>query len=154
MGFVLSLSSEADPAAEAIIGDGLNAHNDRIVGYADRMPLNVVVRDGENGKVIGGISGRTSLGLLFIDLVFLPDTLRGQDVGTKMMALVEDEARRRGCRSGVLYTISFQAPGFYQRLGWMVFAEVQCDPPGTSRVFLRKDFAGPAGDARAVNPMD
>ena len=153
MAFVLSLSSEADPDAEAIIGGGLNAYNDRIVGYADRTALNVLVRDGEGGPVIGGISGRTSLGLLFIDLVFLPDMLRGQDVGTRMMAMAEDEARRRGCRSGVLYTISFQAPGFYQRLGWTQFGEIPCDPPGTSRVFLHKNFAIPAGNARADKPV-
>ena len=108
--------------------------------------MNVLVRDGTAGPVIGGISGRTSLGLLFIDTVFLPDGLRGQDFGTRMMAMAEDEARRRGCRSGVLYTISFQAPGFYQRLGWTVFGEVPCDPPGTSRVFLSKNLAGPSGE--------
>ena len=145
MGLALSLSNVADLDAEAIIGDGLNAYNDRIVGYADRTPLNVLVR--EDGKVVGGISGRTSLGLLFIDLVFLPDTLRGQDIGTRMMAMAEDEARRRGCQSGVLYTISFQAPEFYQRMGWTVFGEVACDPPGASRVFLTKDFVGPTDRA-------
>jgi len=52
-----------------------------------------------------------------------------------MMAMTEEEARRRGCRAGVLYTISFQAPGFYQRLGRHVFGEIPCDPPGTSRFF-------------------
>jgi GNAT superfamily N-acetyltransferase len=98
------------------VGDGLNAFNDAIVGYADRMPLHVIVRDPESGKVVGGISGKTSLGLMFIDLVYLPEALRGQDLGTRMMALAEEEARRRSCRAGVLYTINFQAPGFYQRL--------------------------------------
>jgi hypothetical protein len=39
-----------------------------------------------------------------------------------------------------IYTISFQAPGFYKRLGWRVFGEIPCDPPGTSRVFLIKYF--------------
>jgi hypothetical protein len=53
----------------------------------------------------------------------------------------EDEGRRRGCRVGVLYTISFQAPGFYARHGWRVFGEIPCDPPGTSRVFMTKDLA-------------
>jgi hypothetical protein len=40
----------------------------------------------------------------------------------------------------VLFTINFQAPGFYRRLGWRVFGEIPCDPPGTSRVFLTKNF--------------
>jgi hypothetical protein len=39
----------------------------------------------------------------------------------------------------MLYTISFQAPGFYLKHGWRVVGEVPCDPPGTSRVFMTKD---------------
>jgi GNAT superfamily N-acetyltransferase len=137
---VLTVSTSPEPEAAKIIGDGLNAFNDAIVGYADREPLHVIVRDSDRGEIVGGISGRTSLGLLFIDLVYLPETLRGTGVGSRMMTMAEDEARRRGCRAGILYTINFQAPGFYQRLGWRVFGEIPCDPPGTSRVFLMKDF--------------
>jgi GNAT superfamily N-acetyltransferase len=137
---VLTVSSEPEPDVEKVVGDGLNAFNDATVGYADRVPLHVIVRDAESGKIVGGISGKTSLGLMFVDLVYLPDALRGRDIGTRMMALAEEEAQRRGCRAGVLYTINFQAPGFYQRLGWRVFGEIACDPPGTSRFFLTKDF--------------
>jgi GNAT superfamily N-acetyltransferase len=135
-----AVSKSPEPDAERIIGDGLNAYNDQAVGYSDRAPLHVLVRDPDSGEIIGGVSGRTSLGLVFIDLVYLPEGLRGRDIGTRMIELAEGEARRRGCRAGVLYTISFQAPGFYQRLGWRVFGEIPCDPPGASRVFLTKDF--------------
>ena len=138
---VLTLSSVPEPDARQIVGNGLNAYNDAIVGYADRIPLTVKLCDPDDGAVIGGIVGGTSLGLLFIDLVYLPESLRGQDLGTRMMAMAEDEARRRGCRAGMLYTISFQAPTFYQKLGWRVFGEIPCDPPGTSRIFLTKNFA-------------
>jgi len=137
---ILRVSSAPEPDAERIIGDGLNAFNDATVGYADRVPLYALVSDRDSGKVVGGVIGRTSLGLMFIDLVYLPETLRGHDIGARMMGLAEEEARRRGCRAGVLYTISFQAPGFYKRLGWRVFGEIPCDPPGTSRVFLTKYF--------------
>ena len=54
--------------------------------------------------------------------------------------MMEEEGARRGCRSGVLYTISFQAPGFYERHGWREFGRVACDPPGTSRVFMTKEL--------------
>jgi GNAT superfamily N-acetyltransferase len=135
-----AVSNTPEPDAAAIVGGGLNAFNDAIVGYADREPLHVLVRDAETGAIVGGIVGRTSLGTMFLDLVYLPESLRGRDVGTRMMELAEAEGRRRGCRSGVLFTISFQAPGFYQRLGWTVFGEVPCDPPGTSRVFLTKSL--------------
>ena len=67
---ILHVSSAAEPDAERIIGDGLNAFNDATVGYADRVPLHVLVSDPNSG--VGGITGRTSLGLMFIDLVYLP----------------------------------------------------------------------------------
>ena len=54
------------------------------------------------------------------------------------LAADEAEGRRRGCVAAVLYTISFQAPGFYERHGWRRFGEVACLPPGTSRIFLSK----------------
>lgn len=137
---VLTVSSEPELEVEKVVGEGLNAFNDAVVGYADRAPLHVIVRDTDSGAIVGGISGKTSLGLMFIDLVYLPEDLRGRNIGTRMMELAENEARRRDCRAGVLFTINFQAPGFYQRLGWRVFGEIPCDPPGTSRVFLTKNF--------------
>jgi len=54
------------------------------------------------------------------------------------LKLAEDEGRRRGCRAAMLYTISFQAPRFYEGHGWRVFGEIACDPPGTSRIFMTK----------------
>jgi len=55
-----------------------------------------------------------------------------------MLRLAEEEGVRRGCRSAMLYTISFQAPGFYERHGWHEFGRIPCDPPGTSRIFMTK----------------
>jgi hypothetical protein len=40
----------------------------------------------------------------------------------------------------VLYTISFQAPGFYAKRGYRAFGKIDCDPPGTSRIFMVKDL--------------
>jgi hypothetical protein len=51
-------------------------------------------------------------------------------------------ARRRGCGAGVLYTISFQAPEFYKRIGWRVFGEILCDPPGTSGILAKSKALG------------
>ncbi len=53
---------------------------------------------------------------------------------------VEEEGRRRDCVAGVLYTISFQVPAFYEGHGWRRFGEVACLPTGTSRTFLSKQL--------------
>jgi GNAT superfamily N-acetyltransferase len=139
---VLELTDAPDDAAEIAIGGGLNQFNDRVTGYGDRRPLAVLARDPETERVIGGVLGRTSLGLLFVELVFLPESLRGSGVGTRMMAMIEDEAKARGCVAALLYTISFQAPEFYARLGYQELGRVACLPPGTSRVIMTKRFDG------------
>jgi GNAT superfamily N-acetyltransferase len=109
-----------------------------MTGFADRRTLAVLVSDPETKQVQGGVLGRTSLGLLFIDLVFLPEALRRGGIGRRMIALAEEEGRRRGCVAAVLYTISFQAPEFYAKLGYREFGRIPCLPPGTSRVFMTK----------------
>ena len=128
------------PAIEQAIGGGLNAFNDEVTGYSDRRPLAVLVQDPETGEVLGGATGRSSLGLLFLELFYLPERLRGCGIGTEVLQKFEDAGRSRGCRAAVLYTISFQAPAFYERHGWRRFGEVACEPPGTSRIFLTKEL--------------
>src|SRR6516164_5942875 len=91
----LIVTDAPDAEAHAAIAGGLNAFNDDATGIADRRPLAVLVKD--KGGVIGGVLGRTSLGLLFIDLVFLPENLRGGGIGRRMIVAAEDEGRRRGC---------------------------------------------------------
>lgn len=111
-----------------------------MTGINDRQPLAVVVRDPDTGAVLGGVSGRTSLGLLFLNVFHLPRHLRGAGLGSQILHMAEEKARRRGCCSGVLLTISFQAPAFYERHGWRRFGEGPCRPPGTSRVYMVKEL--------------
>ncbi|QUY51173.1 GNAT family N-acetyltransferase [Serratia plymuthica] len=122
----------------ALIAEGLNQYNDEVTGSSDRRPLAVTVKDPIGGEVLGGITGRSSLGLLFVDLFYLPESMRGIGLGSELLRRFEQEGRRRGCVSAVLYTISFQAPRFYELNGWTRFGEVPCLPAGTSRIFMSK----------------
>jgi GNAT superfamily N-acetyltransferase len=134
----IEISDRVTPEITSCIAEGLDRFNDQQIGYGDRLPLAVVVKDPDSGEVLGGITGRSSLGLLFLDLFYLPEALRGAGLGSELLHRFEQEGRRRGCLSAVLYTISFQAPDFYQRHGWQRMGEVPCLPPGTSRIFMSK----------------
>ncbi len=136
----VEVSDQPDPEAERILGKGLAAFNEAITGYNDRQPLTVLLRDPHTQQILGGITGKTTLGMAFLDLFHLPDSLRGTGLGGRLLQAFEDEARRRGCANAVLYTLSFQAPGFYQKHGWVRFGEVPCEPAGSSRVFLSKQL--------------
>ncbi len=141
----LTLTDQPTDTDESIIQGGLAGYNELKTGYRDWRPLAALLRDKDTGETMGGMIGRTSYGLLFIDLVFLPETMRGQDIGSRLLRMMEQEGVSRGCQSAFLYTITYQAPGFYERHGWTEFGRIACDPPGTARVFMTKSLAQPEG---------
>jgi GNAT superfamily N-acetyltransferase len=142
----IHLSDEAKLAdREAILGP-LVAFNVQQTGIVDDYrPLVLTVHD-EGGRVIGGLWGRTSTGWLFVELLFVPEPLRGHDIGSELMSRAESEATARGCHSAWLDTFEFQARGFYERLGYCCFGELRDYPPGFSRYFMKKALS--AGAAR------
>jgi len=37
-----------------------------------------------------------------------------------------------------LFTVTFQAPGFYERQGYQVLGRIECKPPGHTRICMTK----------------
>lgn len=136
----IEVTDDTDPAIRGAILEGLLAYNTSKVGPAGTRPLHVVVRDPASGAVLGGLTGRTDKGWLFIELFNLPDTLRGSGLGAQMLAAAEAEARARGCNGVWLDSYSFQAPDFYRKQGYVEFGAVPDNPTGHTRYFFQKTF--------------
>ena len=134
---MISLTDTPDTAFESILEDGLKRYNEARTGRTDWRALAVTVRDPQTGGIVGGLSGRTSLGLFFLDLFYLPEGQRGTGIGSSVMRMAEQEAVRRGCQMATLITINFQAPEFYARHGWEEFGRIQ-SAPDVTRIFMRK----------------
>jgi GNAT superfamily N-acetyltransferase len=137
----ITLSDAPSEDERAVISTGLGAYNTAQVGYSDARPLAVFLRDPASGAVVGGLYGRSYLGVLTIERFFLPEEQRRGRVGSRILALAEAEGRRRGCTRAVLSTLHFQAPGFYLKQGWEVAAKIECDPPGHTRFYMTKKLA-------------
>ena len=147
----LRLTDLAEPRARALIVGELDKFNEDRTGVAHSTPLDVLLVDATDA-VVGGIVGRTSLGVLFVDYFYVPASLRGQGLGRRALAAAEDEAVRRGCREALLFTMQIQAPGFYERCGYEIFGRVACDPPGNARVFMRKALTAAGSNLRCERP--
>lgn len=130
---------EPDGADRAAIAAPLLAYNRSKVPTLDIQPLVIALRD-EHGQTVGGLWGETALDWLHVDLLAVPESMRGQDVGTALMQHAEQIARERGCVGAWLDTFAFQARGFYEKLGYTVFGEIPDHPIGGARYFLRKRF--------------
>ena len=63
---------------------------------------------------------------------------RKQGIGSELMAGAERAAREQGCRAAYLDTFTFQAPKFYERLGYWEFGRLNDFPPGHARIWFSK----------------
>ena len=142
MDFKIQKTDTADPAARQAILDGLVAYNDAKTGPNDYHPLAILITD-DSGSVIGGLWGRTVYDWLFTELLFVPESLRGQGIGRSLILKAEQEALSRGCHSAWLDTFEFQARGFYERMGYECFGELSDYPVGFSRFFMKKRLTYP-----------
>jgi GNAT superfamily N-acetyltransferase len=127
------------PAADLqLIGDGLEAHALQSgVEPRNYQTLTVVLRD-ENGGVVGGLVANTVWGWLHVKELWVATEHRRAGHGAELMRAVEHEARRRGCHHAMLDTFDFQARGFYERLGYVVFGALDDFPRGHTRFFMQK----------------
>ncbi len=121
------------------IRDGLTEFNRRTVNFPEPLPVNVAVRDAD-GKLRGGVVARVAHDTVYIDIVWIDEALRGGGHGRAMMEQVEDRARELGARIAWLYTLSWQARPFYEKLGYCVFGEMPFKDGEHRRYFMRKDL--------------
>ena len=139
--FAIVLTDAPDPGDTAVVQEGLRAYNTSQAGYDDSRPLAVFVTDPVSGKVLGGLYGGSYLGQLRVDRFFLPGHLRRDRLGSRLLAMAEEEGRRRGCTRVALNTMEIQAPGFYLKQCYEMAATLACDPPGVTRYLMTKRLA-------------
>ncbi len=70
---MITLTYTPDPGFATVLENGLSSYNESQTGRNDWRELAVVVRVPDTGTPVGGLLGRTSLGLFFLDLFYLPE---------------------------------------------------------------------------------
>ena len=132
-------TKEEDPTPEDVqfLVGSLVAYNTSKAEPENHRPLTIFLRDA-GGQIVGGIRGYTHWGWLFVSHLWLSESLRGKDFGRKLVVAAEQEAVTRGCRYAHLDTFSFQARGFYEKLGYEVFGALEDYPEGHTRFYMRK----------------
>lgn len=120
-----------------IVQQHLMAYNQAAVGEDHYTPLHLIAYEDSNA-VIGGLLGVTYWNWLELNILWLREDLRGQGLGSRLLGMAEAEALRRGCGRAHLDTFDFQALGFYQKHGYSVFGQLDDQPAGHTRYYLRK----------------
>lgn len=123
----------------AFVNSALAKFNEEKVGADNHELLNIVEYD-ENNSIIAGILGGTYWGWLHIDILWVAEKCRMQGIGSKLLKAAEEEARKRGCHSVHLDTMSWQAPAFYKKHGYKIISELENIPAGNKKFHLIKEL--------------
>jgi ribosomal protein S18 acetylase RimI-like enzyme len=119
------------------LGRKLIAHAKPHAGVHGGKDIGLEVRD-KKGRLIGGLVGLTYWGWLHVFELWVHGTYRKKGLGRDLLQRAEALAKERGCQYVHLDTFSFQAPGFYKKLGFKVFGTLGPFPSGHKRYYLFK----------------
>jgi ribosomal protein S18 acetylase RimI-like enzyme len=118
---------------------GLFDYNDRFAGPMGNASLTIGARDG-NQNIIGGLLVGLQPGWRWmrLDWLWIEESHRGAGIGRRLIELAEREGQKLGCLHVAVDTLEFQARGFYEKLGYSVYAVQEDYPVGHRKFLMRK----------------
>jgi GNAT superfamily N-acetyltransferase len=118
---------------------GMTAFNEAVCPDPTEAPLTLSIQNKE-GEVVAGLLGSNAYGWLRVDIVWVDERHRGKGFGRALLDRAEQIGLERGCDGIHLDTQSFQAPKFYEKLGYEPFGELESYPGENKRIYLRKSL--------------
>lgn len=121
---------------DAFVVSQLRAYNAAFT-VKDFKLLRVFARDAD-GSVVGGLLADTYWQYLEVHVVWVSEAHRNAGHASQLLNAAENEARQRGCKHAFLDTFSFQARGFYEKLGYSEFGRLEEFSGKHERHYLHK----------------
>lgn len=123
-----------------ILHNGL--HQDVVLHVGDGykgIRIKLVIRD-QSGEFVGGLSAWTTLQNLIFDYIWIEKTFRGKGLGRGLMLEMEKIARENGCIASQAYCFSFQASGFFEKMGYKILGISNSYPSPVTESYLIKKY--------------
>lgn len=127
------------PEIEAYLSERIYEFNSKATGYFDGESFSATLRDASEA-IQAGIYGYTWGGCCYITYLWVEEAQRGKGIGAALLVAAEEHARKRDCKVMLLATHSFQAPAFYERLGYRQEALLNDHPVGHASLYFAKSL--------------
>lgn len=141
---VVTISIESDSADELrqAVDSGLFAYNDEFAGPMGNRMLMIGARDPRQ-KIIGGLVANLQTGWKWIHIqrLWVDETYRRAGIGRRLLDRAEEEAKKLGILYAAVDTMEFQAPAFYEKQGYSVYAVMEDYPYGHRKFLMRKTLS-------------
>jgi len=102
-------------------------------------PFNIIAE--EEGEILGILIGRSYYNEVHVSELLVFEKYRYKNIGTKLMAKVEERYKNKGFLNITLNTYEFQAPEFYKKCGFQIeFIRQNKDNSKLNKYFFVKYF--------------
>jgi GNAT superfamily N-acetyltransferase len=138
-----TLSSNSSEEELKIVRSGLGGNFDKHVHEVMKNHPHTdycLVMKNDDGKVIGGIGGYTTLGILHIAELWVDEKHRGHGYGEDLLMHAETNALDKGCIAGQIACFSFQNLEFLKSQGYEVLGFSDAYPNDVREYYLTKKF--------------
>ena len=119
--------NDGDAALDQRLSDELDAYNRAAAGAGEQREFTVRVDDAR-GHLIAGLSGWTWGTSAGIGMLWVREDQRRGGYGSRLLDAAEQVARDRGCERINVSSFTFQAPGFYERHGYLEVGRTEALP--------------------------
>ena len=130
-------NSEPNPEDRQIMVDGMLAYH-KSKGHPRKTEFYSILLRGIDRKVVGTIVVSFLWNGMHINSLWIDDLIRNQGWGSKLLKMAEEEGMKRGCALAYTDTYSWQAPLFYEKMGYALYGKLDDFPKGSSLSYYCK----------------
>jgi len=138
-----TIVEDSTPESQAIVRKGLGSnfvdHVSKVQKEYPHTGFNFILKNND-GKVIGGVNGYTTLGTIFTEGLWVAEQYRGQDYGKDLLRQVEDLAKEKRCVANQSTCFTFQNLEFFKKHGYRFYGQTDAYPNDVIEYFLIKRF--------------
>jgi len=113
--------------------------------------LNLVLKD-HNGEIVGGITTSTLYWAQYLESFWVDKRYRKLGYGRDLLLEAERLAKINGCVVSQTYTFSWQAPDFYQAVGYKLMAVYDGYVKGITELILMKRLDDTDTSPKKIDP--
>ncbi|UVI32742.1 GNAT family N-acetyltransferase [Paenibacillus spongiae] len=101
--------------------------------------INLVMKN-EQDEIVGGLNSVFCWDWIEVDILWVDESYRGRDYGTRLLKEIEEIAKDKKCTFIKLNTFSFQAPDFYKKQGYRIIGLIEDAPRGHTHYYFKKEI--------------
>ena len=139
-----TIFKDSTKESKKIIHEGMRKYNKEKLGdlrsIHPEIGIKLVIKN-DDGRVIGGLSGYTTLGTMNIGELWVDEEYRNQGYGMELLATSETLAKEQGCIAGQIACFTFQGLDFLKSQGYNSYGYLDGYPKGVKEYLLIKRFA-------------